>query len=90
MELTPLNDYLIIEVKQEEEIKTSAGIILPDSVDIEQPDLGKVYKIGVDVKTKQVAVGDTVLFKKHLFDEIKHEGKHLYFGKETNLFAVVK
>lgn len=91
MEIAPLNDYLVLKVADADKDETvmESGIIIPKSADIEQPDIGTVMKVGPSVKTKRVKEGDTVLFKRHLFDEVKYGGSTYYFGKEANLFAVL-
>jgi len=45
MKLEPILDNIIISA-QKEEAKTESGIILPDSIEKEKPQMGKVIAVG--------------------------------------------
>ena len=95
MKLQPLSDRLIVEAISEDEV-TKAGIILPDTVDKEKPERGRVVSIGpgkmmddgkrmpIDVK-----VGDVVIFKKYAPDEVKIDGKEYLILSESDIMAVL-
>ena len=44
--LRPLNDHVIVEAVAGKEEATRAGIILPDTVDKEKPEQGKIVATG--------------------------------------------
>lgn len=70
---------------------------MPDTVDKERPEQGKVIAIGpgklrddgVRVEMS-VKVGDMVLFKKYAPDEVKFEGETYLVLAESDLMAVVE
>lgn len=96
MKLRPLSDRVIVTPLAKDEI-SKGGIILPDTVDKERPEQGKVVAVGpgklqdngsrVEVSVK---VGDTVLFKKYAPDEFKVEGETYLVLAEADLMAVVE
>lgn len=95
MNLIPLGDRLLVEAIGEDEI-SKAGIILPDTVDKEKPEKGKVVAIGSgrmkDDGTRiplEVKVGDVVFFKKYAPDEIKIDGKEYLILAESDILAIL-
>ena len=96
MKLKPVNDYIIIQSSPQEEISNS-GIIIPDTVDQERPERGKVLSVGsgrllengqrmvMDVKE-----GDEVVFKKYAPDEIKIEGENYLVISMNDVIAVIE
>ncbi len=96
MNLRPLGDRVIVSPLAKEEV-SKGGIILPDTVDKERPEQGKVVAIGpgkLGENGQRVAmsvkVGDTVLFKKYAPDEFKIDGETYLVLAETDLMAVVE
>lgn len=95
MGLQPLGDRLLVEAINEDEI-TKAGIILPDTVDKEKPEKGKIVAVGSgrvkDDGTRialEVKVGDIVFFKKYSPDEIKVDGKEYLILSESDILAIL-
>lgn len=95
MNLQPLGDRLIVEAVNEDEI-SKAGIILPDTVDKEKPEKGKVVSVGSGKVREdgtrlplEVKVGDTVFFKKYAPDDIKIDGKEYLILSEADILAVL-
>ncbi|MBI4268496.1 co-chaperone GroES [Candidatus Uhrbacteria bacterium] len=95
MKLKPLGDRLIVEPVSSDEV-TKAGIILPDTVDKEKPEKGKVLAIGpgklLENGTRlplEVKVGDIVIFKKYSPDEVKIDDKEYLVLSESDIMAVV-
>jgi len=96
--IRPLGDRILIKPFsiEETEKKNSFGIIIPDTVDKASPEQGKVLAIGegryVDghVVPVKVRVGDTVIFSKYGYDEVKVDGEELYILKEEGILAVIK
>ncbi len=96
MQLKPLADRVIVEPLNEDAI-TKAGIILPDTVDKEKPEKGKVLAVGPGKLLEngqrspvEVKVGDTVVFKKYSPDEVKIDGKEYFVLSESDLMAVIE
>lgn len=96
MKLTPLADKLIVEPISENEV-TKAGIILPDTVDKEKPEKGKIIAVGSGKLLEngqrvasQVKVGDMVLFRKYSPDDVKVDGKEYLILSESDILAIIE
>jgi len=90
----PLNDHVLIKPISEDEV-SKAGIILPDTVDKEEPKKGEVVAVGQGrlLENGQRApislkIGDTVIFKKYSPDEIPGE-EDLLMIKEEDVMAII-
>lgn len=97
MELKPLGDRVVIEPqKGEKGGKTKAGIYLPETVDKERPEQGKVVAVGpgkLSDEGKRIPIsvkkGDMVLFTKYGPNEIKVDGKEYLIAREEDILAVL-
>jgi chaperonin GroES len=96
MKLKPLGNKIILEAVSKEE-KTKSGIIIPDTVDKDKPEQGKVLAVGpgkIDDAGKRipmdVKVGDTVLFSKYSPTEIKIDGKEYLVVSDEDIMAIVE
>lgn len=96
--IQPLGDRVLIKpfFIEEDKTKNTFGIIMPDTMNKEQPEQGEVLAVGegryedgkfVPLKVK---VGDTVIFSKYGFDEVKTGDQSLYILKEDSILAIVK
>lgn len=95
-EIIPLGDRVLVK-PMEKEKKTKSGIIIPDTVDKERPEMGKVVaigegKVGDDGKVIpiRVKVGATVLFTKYGPDEVKIDEEEYLIVSESNILAIIK
>ena len=95
--VTPLADRVLVKPESEEkESKTKSGIIIPETVDKEKPQQGEVVAVGPgkyddgDLIKPTVKVGDTVIFSKYGYDEIKIDDEEYYILKEDSILAVLK
>lgn len=93
--IQPIGGNILVE-PVEEETKTNSGIVLPDTVDKEKPQKGKVVALGTQRLSQSgekisfnVKVGDTVLFKKYSPDEIEVDGKDYLIMDEDSILAVI-
>ncbi|MCP6718360.1 MAG: co-chaperone GroES [Patescibacteria group bacterium] len=99
MNIKPLSDYILIEPIKEQE-KTKSGILLPDTVDKEKPEQGKVIAVGPGKTTSvdkmipmNIKVGQKVLFKTDYssgIKEIKVDGKEYLIAKQEDILAVIE
>lgn len=96
MKLRPLGDRVILSPLAKEEV-TKGGILLPDTVDKERPEQGKVVAVGPGKLREDgarvemsVKVGDVVMFKKYAPDELKVDGETYLVLAESDLMAVVE
>ncbi|OHA62141.1 MAG: co-chaperone GroES [Candidatus Wildermuthbacteria bacterium RIFCSPHIGHO2_01_FULL_45_20] len=96
MKIKPLSDHVVIEPLKKEE-KTASGILLPDTVEKERPEQGKVVAVGPGRRTEDgkvvpmdVKVGDIVLFTKYGPNEVKVEDKEYLIAKEDDILGVLE
>jgi len=96
MKIQPLADYILIEPIKEEE-KTKSGILLPETVDKERPEQGRVMAVGPGKKTSsgkiiplEVRVGQKVLFTKYGPNEIKVNDKEYLIAKQEDILAIIE
>ena len=94
--IKPLEDRVLIEPISEE-IKTKTNIVLPDTVEKEKPEQGKVVAIGpgrIDNNGKRIPMsvkkGDVILFTKYGPSEIKIKDKDYLIAKEEDILAIIK
>ncbi|KKS13812.1 MAG: co-chaperone GroES [Candidatus Sungbacteria bacterium RIFCSPLOWO2_02_FULL_54_10] len=92
--LKPLSDHVILEPVREE--KKKGGIILPDTVQKEKSEKGKVIAVGpgkTDENGKKIPVevkkGDIVLFAKYSAREIKVNDKEYLIVKQEDILAII-
>ena len=96
--ITPLGDRVLVKgISSTLRKKSASGIIIPETVDKERPEQGKVIAVGsgrVNEDGKliplRVKVGATVIFSKYGPDEIKVEGEEYFIIKEENILAIIK
>jgi len=96
MNIKPLSDYILIEPIKEEE-RTKSGILLPETVDREKSEQGKVIAVGPGKRTSadkiipmNVKVGQKILFTKYGPSEIKVDGKEYLIAKQEEILAVIE
>jgi chaperonin GroES len=94
--LEPLADRIIVEQK-DTEMKSTSGLIIPDSGNKEKPHQGKVVavgpgRIGDDGKVipLSVRVGDNIIFSKYTPDEVEIDSVKYLIMREDSVLAIVK
>lgn len=95
--LAPLGDRVVIRPLSPEELgtTTASGIIIPDTAQ-EKATQGEVVAVGPGkyddgaLVPMTVSVGDTVLFSKYGYDEVKVGGVEYYVVSESNILAVIQ
>lgn len=95
--IIPLGDRVLIAVDISEDKKTTSGIIIPETVSKEKPEIGQVVAVGEgrlndngDVIPMRVKKGDTVIFSKFGPDEIKVDDEEYLILSESNILAIIK
>lgn len=93
--LKPLSDHVVIEPLREE--KKKGGIILPETVEKEKSEKGKVIAVGpgkVDKDGKRIPMevkkGDIVLFTKYGPNEVKVDDKEYLIARQEDILAVLE
>lgn len=91
----PLGGNILVKPVVNEKT-TSAGIVLPDTVDSEKPHKGEIVNLGtgkLNDKGEKVAfnvkIGDTIIFKKYSPDEIEIDGQDYLIMTEDDILGVI-
>lgn len=93
--IEPLGDRVVVKPLDKEEKISASGIIIPDTVDKEKPAKGKVIAVGKGkyddgtLVPVSVKVGQTVMFSKYGYDEVKIDGIEYYILSESQILAVL-
>lgn len=94
----PLADRVLVLPLNEAEKggKSKSGIIIPDTVNKEKSERGKVVAVGDGRITDdgkviplRVKKGETVIFSKYGPDEIKIDDVEYYIISESNILAII-
>jgi chaperonin GroES len=95
MKIRPLHDHLLVK-RIEEQGKTSAGLIIPDSAK-EKPMEAVVVAVGAgkiqedgSVRKVGIKAGDRVLFTKYSGNEIQMGGVEHLILREDDVLALVE
>lgn len=96
-ELKPLGDRVLIKPILEEE-KSKGGILLPDTVSKEKPQVGEILAIGPGATSKEgkiipmtVKKGNKVVYAKYSGTDIKGDNDEDYLIlSEKDILAIVK
>ena len=90
MKLKPLDDRVVIEMKEELAEKNVGGIIIPDTAK-EKPQIAEIIAVGTDEELqKLVKVGDRVIFAKYGGDEFDLEGKKIKIISRNDILAIIE
>jgi len=94
MKLEPLGDRIIVEAIEE---TSQSGFVVPDTMDKEKPQRGKVLAVGPGKVNDNgqsvpmhVKVGDIIVFRKYSPDDFKVDGKEYLIMSESDVIALVK
>ena len=92
--LRPLADRVIVKREEEEEARTPAGIVIPDSAK-ERPVTAKVIAVGPGKRDENgnlhpiaVEPGQRVVVSKYAGTEIKLDGEEYVIVREDDILAV--
>ena len=95
MKIRPLNDRILV-LREEEEQKTTGGIIIPDTAK-EKPQKGKVIAVGSGKQLDNgerapvgVKEGDRILFSKYAGTEISIDGVEHLFMREDDILGLME
>jgi chaperonin GroES len=94
MKLKPLGDRIVVRPKDEDEARTSSGIVIPDTAK-EKPQLGEVLAVGPgEFKDGErvpvdVSVGDLVFYSKYGGTEVKYEGEEYLILSSRDVLAIL-
>src|SRR5262245_4649487 len=93
----PLADRVLIKPEGAEAEKRASGIYVPETAQKEKPERGEVVAVGEGKRNEngqliplRVKVGDTVMFSKYGFDEVKIDDEDYVIISESQVLAVIK
>ena len=96
MNLQPLGDRVVVRPLDEEDMKTPAGIYIPDTAK-EKPQEGEVVAVGpgeLNEKGERIEIdvnkGDKVIYSKYGGTEIKVEGTEYLILSSRDILAKVE
>ncbi|MEK7645712.1 MAG: co-chaperone GroES [Patescibacteria group bacterium] len=90
--IKPLSDNVVLESLKEE--KKKSGIILPDTVEKERSEIGKVVAVGAGKLENgkrvplEVKKGDVVFYRKYSEHKIKDGDKEFIVVKGEDIIAI--
>ncbi len=96
LKVIPLGDRVLVKPILKNDKKNISGIIMPETIDKEKPETGKVVAVGEgkieDGKRipMTVKVGQTVMFSRYGYDEVKIDDEEYYIVKEDSVLAIIK
>jgi chaperonin GroES len=97
VKVQPLGDRVLVRPVDASDEKSPAGIFIPDTAQKEKPEQGKVVAVGAgkrgddgELVPLSVKVGDTVMFSKYGYDEVKIGDEEYFIVSESNILAVIK
>lgn len=94
--LTPIGDKVLIKPLSDEDMssRSSSGIIIPDTIDREKADRGKIIAVGegrYDDKGNLIPMyvkkGQKVIFQ--WGDKVEYGGEEYYIVGESNILAIL-
>ena len=94
MDLKPLGDRIVVKPKDEDEVRTTSGLVIPDTAK-EKPQLGDVLAVGPgefkdgDRIPVDVSAGDVVFYSKYGGTEVKFEGEDYLILSARDVLAVL-
>jgi len=96
--IKPLADRVLVEPISPDDLlsKTKGGIIIPETVDKERPERGRVVAVGPGkieegrIVPMSVKKGQIVIFSKYGPDEVKVDGKEYFILSESSILAVIE
>jgi len=89
MTLKPIDDRVVIELKDDIVEKSVGGIIIPDTAK-DKPNIGVVVAVGTDKELQSILkVNDKVIYAKYSGTEIEMEGKKYLITSKKDVLAIV-
>ncbi len=89
MKIKPLGKRILAKKIEEEERKTSGGIVLPESAKSDKVIRGTVLAIGSDEKI-EVKEGDEIIVSSFAGTEIEFKDEKLLLVKSSDVLAVIE
>jgi chaperonin GroES len=95
--IRPLGDRVLVKPDIAGDERSPSGIIIPDTARKEKPERGEVVAVGDGKRSEKgeliplrVKKGDTIIFSKYGYDEVKIGDEEYYIVTESNILAIVE
>ena len=95
MNLKPLGGRVIVRPNEDDEQRTSSGLVIPDTAK-EKPQTGTIMAVGPGDLSDDgervpldVSEGDVVVYSKFAGTELKHDGDEYLILSSRDLLAIV-
>lgn len=85
--MKPLQNRLVLKMEKKKEV-SKGGVFIPESVEINNQEIGVVVKIGPDCK--EVKIGDRVILGVYSGTNITVNDEKLLVLKETDILAILE
>jgi chaperonin GroES len=89
MKIKPLGNRILAKKVEEEERKTSGGIVLPESAKSDKVVRAKVVAVGSNERI-EVQVGDEILVSSFTGTEVEMGNEKFILVKSTDVLAVIE
>jgi len=96
MKFKPLGDRILVKRLEEDDAKTSGGIIIPDTAK-EKPQRGKIVSLGEGKRTDdgkllpmRIKKNQQILFGKYSGTEVKIEGEEYIIMPEDDVLGIIE
>lgn len=83
-----MHDRILVEPLFDAD-KSESGLAIPDSINKEKPNHGKVVAFGSKKISDKLKKGVTVLYRERVIDNIKMGDKHYIIIKEDDVLAIL-
>ncbi len=95
--IMPLGDRVLVKPEEASDEKSPSGLYIPETARKEKPETGTVVAVGPGKRLEDgkvvpvsIKVGDTVMFSKYGYEEVKVEDEEYYIVNESSILAVIK
>lgn len=88
MSIIPIKDKVLIAPFKAQEQVLSSGIVISAAVD-KRDGQGMVVALGKEVESKELFVGDLILYKEWSGIKVKHDGKDYLLLDEEDIIAIL-
>jgi chaperonin GroES len=97
MEIKPLGNNVVVELKDATPTTTESGVLLPQNLRDDSSKQGVIVAMGPGIRKDDgvfiplgVEVGDTILLPQYSMQKIRVDGKDLYVLPSIDILAIIK
>jgi len=97
MEIKPLSNNVVVELKDATPTATESGVLLPQNIRDDSSKQGVIVAVGPGFRHDDgvlaplgVEMGDTVLLPQYTMQKVRVGGKDYYILPSTDILAIIK